>query len=109
LNAAGVPIALGGDTGIENTFPGYGEHRELALMAAAGMTPMQVIVAATRTPAELLRLDKLGTVAPGKSADLLVLDANPLDDIANTRKIFAVYQRGEEVNRAALRAAWRSP
>ena len=106
LNAAGVTIALGDDTGIENTFYGYGEHRELELMVAAGMTPMQVIVAATRTPAELLRLDRLGTVAAGKSADFIVLDANPLDNIANTRRISAVYQRGQEVDRAALRAAW---
>jgi imidazolonepropionase-like amidohydrolase len=106
LNAAGVSIALGDDTGIENTFFGYGEHHELELMVAAGMTPMQVIVAATRTPAELLHLGRLGTVAPGKSADFIVLDANPLENIANTRKIAAVYQRGQAVDRAALRAAW---
>ncbi|HEX5107888.1 MAG TPA: amidohydrolase family protein [Vicinamibacterales bacterium] len=106
LNAAGVPIALGGDTGIENTFVGYGEHRELQLMAAAGMTPMQVIVAATRTPSSILRLDGLGTLAPGKGADFIVLDANPLDDISNTRRISKVYQRGVEVDRAALRARW---
>src|SRR6185436_17978334 len=83
LNAAGVTIALGDDTGIENTFYGFGEHRELELMVAAGMTPMQVIVAATRTPAALLRLEAFGTVARGKRADFLVLDANPLDSIAN--------------------------
>jgi len=106
LSAAGVSIALGDDTGIENTFFGYGEHHELELMVAAGMTPMQVIVAATRTPAELLHLGRLGTVAPGKSADFIVLDANPLEDIANTRKIAKVYQRGQAVDRAALRAAW---
>ena len=109
LNAAGVPIALGDDTGIENTFYGYGEHHELELMVAAGMTPMQALVAATRTPAELLHLDRLGTVAPGKSADFIVLDANPLENIANTRKIAAVYQRGQEVDRAALRAGWSRP
>ncbi len=106
LNAAGVPIALGDDSGIENTFLGYAEHHELELMVAAGMTPMQVIVAATRTPAELLRLERLGTVAPGKSADFVVLDANPLDNIANTRTIARVYQRGKEIDRQALRAAW---
>ena len=108
LNAAGVTIALGDDTGIENTFFGYGDHRELEIMVGAGMTPMQVIVAATRTPAELLHLDRLGTIAPRKSADFLVLDANPLDNIANTRKIARVYQKGKEIDRAAMRAAWPS-
>jgi imidazolonepropionase-like amidohydrolase len=105
LNAAGVTIALGDDTGIENTFYGYGEHHELELMVAAGMTPMQAIVAATKTPAEVLHLDRLGTLARGKSADFIVLDANPLEDIHNTKKIVKVYQRGGEVDRAALRAA----
>ena len=106
LNAAGVHIALGDDTGIENTFFGFGEHRELELMVAVGVTPMQAIVAATRTPAALLRLEALGTVARGKSADFLVLDANPLDCIANTRRIAAVYQRGQQVDRRQMRAAW---
>lgn len=106
LNAAGVPIALGDDTGIENTFFGFGEHRELELMVTAGMTPMQAIVAATRTPAALLRLETLGTVAQGKSADFVVLDADPLERIANTRKIANVYQHGQQVDRQAMRAAW---
>ena len=105
LNSAGVTIALGDDTGIENTFYGYGEHHELELMVAAGMTPMQAIVVATKTPAEVLHLDHLGTLARGKSADFIVLDANPLEDIQNTKKIAKVYQRGAEVDRAALRAA----
>ena len=107
LNAAGVTIALGDDTGIENTFYGYGDHHELELMVAAGMTPMQVIVASTKTPAELLKLTRLGTLARGKQADFIVLDANPLENIANTKRISKVYQRGLAVDRASLRANWR--
>jgi imidazolonepropionase-like amidohydrolase len=107
LNAAGVTIALGDDTGIENTFYGYGEHRELELMVAAGMTPMQAIVAATKTSAEILTLDRLGTLARGKSADFIVLDANPLLDISNTKKISKVYQRGQEIDRASLRTTFQ--
>lgn len=70
-----------------------------ALLVKAGLTPAQVIVAATRNSADVLRLDDLGAVAAGKSVDFIVLDANPLDDIANTRKISKVYLRGAEVNR----------
>ena len=73
-------------------------------MVVAGMTPAQVLVAATRNSAEILGLDDLGTVAPGKSADFVVLDANPLDDITNTRRISRVFLRGHEVDRAGLRA-----
>jgi imidazolonepropionase-like amidohydrolase len=65
-------------------------------------------VAATRTPARILGLDQLGTVAAGKSADFIVLNANPLDNIANTRKINRVYERGQDIPRAALRAKWQS-
>ena len=75
-------------------------------MVAAGMTPAQVIVAATRTSAEALQLDQLGTIATGKSADFIVLDANPLDDIDNTRRIAQVYTRGRQVDRAALSRNW---
>jgi imidazolonepropionase-like amidohydrolase len=65
------------------------------------MTPMQVIVAATRNGAEFVRMNDAGTIAAGRSADFIVLDANPLDDITNTRRIAAVYLRGVAVNRAA--------
>lgn len=76
-------------------------------MAAAGMTPAQVIVAATSRPAEFLRLRNTGSLAPGESADFLVLDANPLDDIRNTRRIAKIYLKGAEVDRAALRASFK--
>jgi imidazolonepropionase-like amidohydrolase len=98
LNAAGVRITLGTD----GNRP-WGAHDEMLDMVVAGMTPMQVIVAATRNSAEFLHLADVGTLEPGKSADFIVLDANPLDDITNTRRIASVYLRGSEVDRAALR------
>src|SRR5205823_4939765 len=73
-------------------------------VTTAGLTPMQALVAGTRTSARILGLDQLGTVAAGKSADFLVLNGNPLDNIANTRRIDKVYLRGQEFNRAAMRA-----
>ncbi len=94
MNAAGVRIAVGSD----GNNP-WAPHVEIADMVAAGMTPAQVIVAATRNGADFLRMTDTGTIEAGKSADLLVLDANPLDDITNTRKISAVYLRGVAVNR----------
>jgi imidazolonepropionase-like amidohydrolase len=103
LNAAGARIGFGTDAGIS---VGWTAHAELADMVTAGMTPAEVIVAATRTSAEILGLDQLGLVAPGKSADFIVLDANPLDDITNTRRISSVYLRGAEVDRAALSTRW---
>jgi imidazolonepropionase-like amidohydrolase len=105
LSAAGARIILGSDTGLEDHFFGYAEQKELELMAQAGMTPAQVIVAATSRPAEFLGLPDRGTLAPGKRADLLVLDANPLDDIRNTRRIAKLYISGKEVDRAALKAS----
>lgn len=83
-------------------------HTELENMVATGMTPAQVIVAATRTSAGIVGLDELGMVAAGKSADFIVLDANPLDDITNTRRINKVYLRVQEVPRAALMARWQA-
>ena len=95
LNAAGVRIVMGTD----GNRP-WGAHVEMEDMVAAGMTPMQVIVAATRNSADLLRLADQGTIAAGKSADFIVLDANPLDAITNTRKISAVYHKGQAVDRS---------
>jgi imidazolonepropionase-like amidohydrolase len=105
LTAAGVRIAFGTDAGIGAPY-GWSAHAELADMVAAGMTPMQVIVAATRTSAEILQLDQLGTIATGKSADFIVLNANPLDDIMNTRRITDVYLRGRHIDRKALSRDW---
>ncbi len=95
LNAAGVRITLGTD----GNRP-WGPHDEMLDMVLAGMTPMQVIVAATRNSAEFLRISDAGTLQAGKSADFIVLDANPLDDITNTRRISAVILRGAAVDRA---------
>jgi imidazolonepropionase-like amidohydrolase len=94
LNAVGVRITLGTD----GNRP-WGPHEEMLDMVLAGMTPMQVIVAATRNSAEFLRLADAGTLQAGKSADFIVLDANPLDDITNTRRISAVILRGAAVDR----------
>jgi imidazolonepropionase-like amidohydrolase len=106
LSDAGVRIGFGTDSGVT---VGWTDHEELADMVTAGMTPSQVITAATKTSAEILKFDQLGTVAPGKSADFIILDANPLDNITNSRKISKVYLRGKEIDRAALRTAFVGP
>ncbi len=111
LNAAGVRIGVGTDGGGQtgDQFIGWTMHTEMENMVAAGMTPAQVLVAATRTSAEILELNELGTVSAGKSADFVVLDASPLDDITNSRKIAGVYLRGKPLDRAKLRARWTNP
>ena len=92
----GITIALGTDGNTP-----WGPHLEMADMVATGMSPADVIVAATKNAAAFLKLDDAGTVAAGKIGSFIVLEANPLDDIANTRKIREVYLRGDKVDRTA--------
>jgi imidazolonepropionase-like amidohydrolase len=104
LSAAGANIVLGADTGVEDHLFGLAEHLELEAMVDAGMTPTQVLFAATSRAAEYLNLADRGSLVPGKRADLLVLDASPLDDIVNTRRISRTFINGIEIDREALRA-----
>lgn len=110
LKEAGVRFGLGSDVGGNSGGPyfGWSSHIEMATMVEAGLSPGEAIVAATRNSAEALGAHQLGMVAPGKSADFLVLDADPLEEIANSRRISAVYLRGREVDRASLREKWRT-
>ncbi len=104
LNAAGATIGFGADSGaVPDYFHAYNTHRELQLMVEAGMTPAQALTAVTVTSAAFLRLNDRGALDAGKIADFIVLDANPLDDIGNTRKIAKVYLRGGELDRAAFK------
>jgi imidazolonepropionase-like amidohydrolase len=95
---AGIPVAMSTDTGPPMRFQGYFEHLELEQMVKAGLTPMQTLVAATATAARCVApAPDFGTLEPGKWADLLVLGANPLDDIANTRRLESVWIAGNRV------------
>ena len=102
LSQEGITISFGTD----GSSP-WAAHQELADMVRSGMSPADVLVAATSTSAEFVGIDDLGTVAAGKSADFIVLDANPLDDITNTRMIDAVYLRGAAMDRDGLGARFR--
>ena len=101
LNEAGMKIAMGTDGNA-----GWRPHIEMLDMVESGMTPHEVIVASTGAAAEFLKMSDTGTIEAGKSADFVVLEANPLEDITNIRGIESVYLRGEEVDRAGLSAGW---
>jgi len=105
--AAGARLVLGTDAGIH---PGYtfgsADHHEMARWVQLGLSPADAIVAATSRAAEVVGLTDVGKVESGKSADFVVLNANPLDDILNTRRIDSVYLRGVKLDRTALAARW---
>lgn len=99
----GVPFLAGTDTGNPYCFPGFSLHDELALLVESGVSPLGALQAATRNPAIFMDAsDKYGSVAPGKVADLVLLDADPLKDIHNTTRTLEVFLAGKEFNRAAL-------
>ena len=102
-----MKIVAGTDTGQTRHLMGYFNHLDLESQVAMGLTPMEVIVGATRDGAAIGKFNS-GLVAPGRQADFIVLDANPLDNIANTRKINKVYLRGVEVPRAQYAARWQA-
>jgi len=97
LHDAGIPIAMGTDAGPAARFPGFFEHEELQLMVDAGLTPAQALHSATAVSAGCLGRDDVGTLEPGKWADFIVLGADPLSDIQNTRSIERVYVAGQAV------------
>lgn len=107
LNAAGARIVLGADTGLEDHHFGFAEQLELQAMVEAGMSPAQAIVAATSRAAEFLNRRDTGVISAGKRADFLVLDANPLENITNTRRLSRIVIGNHEVDRAALLSLMR--
>jgi imidazolonepropionase-like amidohydrolase len=101
--AAGIPVLTGTDAPVPGLVPGFSLHDEFELLVSAGMSTQQVLESTSRLPAEWLgTIADRGTVETGKRADLVLLDANPLDDIANTRRIAAVILNGRYVPRAEL-------
>ncbi len=107
LRAAGIKVVMGTDTGQTRFWIGYSTHMDLEGLVAMGLTPSEAIVAATSDAARIANFN-MGLVAKGKSADFIVLDANPLESISNTRRINKVFLRGGEVPRDKMRAKWQA-
>ena len=106
--ANGARLVLGTDAGIDARHAfGWADHHELTRWVTSGISPAEAIVAATSRPAALLGIQDLGSLAPGKSADFIVLTANPLENILNTRRIDKVYMRGVALDRAAMAKEFR--
>jgi imidazolonepropionase-like amidohydrolase len=102
LHGRGVTILAGTDAGSPFDFPGSDTHSELVLLVEAGLSPLEALRTATSNPARFMGLDSLGSVEPGKVADLVLLEADPLADVHNTSRIAGVVQAGRYFNRAAL-------
>src|SRR5207249_32275 len=103
---AGGLIAAGSDAANQLLVPGLSLHEEIGLLVAAGLSPLEAITAATRRGAQLLHADSLGLVSPGKAADLVVLDGDPVKSIAATRRIAWVMIRGRLIEPDSLRKTW---
>ncbi len=108
LYAAGAALVLGSDSGVQDHFYGFSAHRELELMVEAGISPMDAIRTATSRAADRLGFSYSGRLRPGARADFIVLEASPLDDIRNTRRIADVYLAGEIIDRNTLSENWTS-
>lgn len=105
MHSMGVTVVAGSGAGTYFMFPGSGLHNELAFLVQAGLTPMEAIQSATIRPMELMGLSSsLGTIEPGKKADMILLDANPLSDISNSRRVVGVWKGGTYFDREALDA-----
>jgi cytosine/adenosine deaminase-related metal-dependent hydrolase len=108
MHQAGVPIGAGTDTPIGFAVPGYSLHSELELLVRAGLSPLEALRSATLRPAEFFGLEgEMGTVEPGRLADLVLLGGNPLDDITQTRSVLAVVTKGQFLDRSELDALVR--